>query len=91
MLLTWEQFPHWGQVHDFLTLKQQRKNINFKKGQHNNQNMLYARDKTEQKNICKSISKMNYFWLGKLIGFGTATFPRTVMPPLLAEAHLQKF
>lgn len=36
----------------------------------------------------KRTRKARYLWLGKFKGFGTATFPRTVIPPLLAEAHL---
>lgn len=35
----------------------------------------------------KKITKTKYLWLGKLIGFGTATFPITVKPPLF---HLQQ-
>jgi hypothetical protein len=33
--------------------------------------------------------KPKYLWLGRFIGFGTGTFPKTFMPPFLAEAHLQ--
>ena len=32
---------------------------------------------------------IKYLWLGKLIGFGTATFPNIVMPLLLVVPHLQ--
>lgn len=36
------------------------------------------------------MSKNNHLWLGKFKGFGAATFPKTVMLPLLAEAHLKQ-
>lgn len=36
------------------------------------------------------LNKTKYLWLGKFKGFGTATFPKTVMPVLLADAHLQQ-
>lgn len=48
-------------------------------------------EKALETQVMKEISdKTKYLWLGKFKGFGTATFPKTVMPVLLADAHLQQ-
>lgn len=45
---------------------------------------------SETQGMKEILNKTKYLWLGKFKGFGTATFPKTVMPVLLADAHLQQ-
>lgn len=48
---------------------------------------IYIHEHKKTKRI--NISFIKYLWLGKFMGFGTATFPNIVMPLLLVVPHLQ--